>query len=650
MMPAPTGPNPPRELTVVTHSCPAGGASPSTDPLLYVSSRFHTRGAEPDITAVGSGSGFISAMRDIPPEADVVVLSEHPDVDPVLLQRAAGRGQLVVAPIGRPPGAGHEIRNSVLVAFPGEAELVRLDKFSFAAAEPGIPPGSALHVFELPWGRACVLNCFEYTHADIIAELLKLQIDLVIVTSRNRSWQLYDEYAVADVHRLSCIVVLNNVADYGGVGVYAPSAVYGTSRKHGVFQGGTLFAARGPHETDGIVRLPLKWLREHRTGYEHVAPNEKKDTSGPIRHIDIDPPEHVKFPPPNSPPYFEALNNPRLVDRVDLEAIGYVPTRDKPLGVAIAQLRSISKEEYVATDYHISASPECDSFERMIESHLTRLEASFGTEHHNRSAPDLLVFPEVFVPLGFEPRLKEFALKHNTIVVAGIEYDPIANRELVVPTVGSDPAYVGSNRCRVYVPNRDGVTTCDYTKLTMSQYDAVARQGNEYSNAPRGHFPLTRGTQLKRFQAGEHFSFGVLICYDLSHADIVQAINTRSVNGSEADPLDLLIVVAHNPYADLYRKCALADCHRYYQYLVLCNVAPYGGSGVFGPMRTRGQRRTLMSAGVGTEGIFQTEVNITDLRLARTDETKIREQYQNTPGLFRERLKFNRTPVEPPKS
>jgi len=133
-------------------------------------------------------------------------------------------------------------------------------------------------------------------------------------------------------------------------------------------------------------------------------------------------------------------------------------------------------------------------------------------------------------------------------------------------------------------------------------------------------------------------TFGVLICYDLSHFEILWAIN----HGQHRDPVDILFVVANNPDGKLYRACCLADCHRFYQYIALCNVAKYGRSGIFGPLRTAGERQVLLDAGAGGEAVVAAEVDLAGLRAARaaTDEDldRGRHSFRKKPGVFQVRF------------
>jgi hypothetical protein len=141
--------------------------------------------------------------------------------------------------------------------------------------------GDRIVIFDLPIGRVCVLNCHEYTHAAIIDELARKPIDFIIVTSFNPAWQLYTEYARADIHRLFCFVVLCNVGNYGGSSVLEPfsklggpagalslegvlfSALHGTFDKATKLSGSQLF-----YDTAGSADKTLKF---HEGGFHDLS-------------------------------------------------------------------------------------------------------------------------------------------------------------------------------------------------------------------------------------------------------------------------------------------------------------------------------------------------------------------------------------------
>lgn len=584
-------------------------------------------------------------------DADLIVISELPrevadDRMAVFKRHAIEQRQFIV--VGRGVGTYNgRTANEIGVYAPDGSESLQ-DKLSLSASDrkhvPSVVAGSELIVHESGHFRFVVLNCHDYTHASLIHDLVSLEVDVIVVVSANIATQMFIEYAKADVHRLFAYVVICNVAELGGSGVYAPfqsrhdgEGVVGEA-PGSLSMGGVQFEARGRARARVEVDLAVPALRALREGYRQIDPDNPKSVRElPSIYRAIAPPENVTY----SRPYFREVL--RAGDRAVFDDIILPdPRREGRVGggtwnVTVAQLRSSGLSSYLTTRYTVSGSPEgkrlATDIMRLLSSTPPAARASVAEQAAGNPLPsdllpsyvpsdlttcDLLVFPEVYLPIHalvdgdtLDSHVQRFADRHGTIVVGGIEYEP-----------GS---HEGMNRVRVYWP---GHPSHDYLKLTRSQYDAREPPGpGDRVGAP---FPLKRGQRILRFSAGESLSFGVLTCFDYSHLELVHALNTRGrprrrepTSGdttSEAmgpTPLDLVVVPCFNPYGALYADMARADAHRYYQYVIVCNVAEHGESGVFGPERKTRPRRTLIHAGKDVATLLHVTLPIGDLRTAR---------------------------------
>lgn len=285
--------------------------------------------------------------------------------------------------------------------------------------------------------------------------------------------------------------------------------------------------------------------------------------------------------------------------------------------VALSQLRHMGADAYdvyYETMYRIRQRPACGAFEYLLLFKLLELEARCRQlgEAKSNSLLDLLVLPEVFVPRSFLPTLQGFSNRMGAIIVAGIDY----------PDGGEEE---NANECVIIRPYQ---RPFEYRKITRSQYDACRSENGD-------RMPMCRGSNLVRFVNEYGRGFGVLICYDFSHFDLPWNLN---LSGRET-PLDLIVVVAHNPFGDLYRACCIADSHRFYQYIVMSNVSKFGGSGIFAPSRRLGARQVLMEAGKEVETISLTELDLDGLISSR----QMRDQelhgglFMRRPGVFQTR-------------
>ncbi|MEQ8174658.1 MAG: hypothetical protein ABRQ26_06250 [Syntrophomonadaceae bacterium] len=564
-----------------------------------------------------------SVLARIPENADMGILSEHPGniVSSDLFQKQADRcRQIIIARLGHYRHEDRSETTNTVAVFSPYNDPVFIEQLSFSEedhkyyTQGKLHPGKEAHVFHTPIGRMGVISCHDYTNADLIKKMSEYDIEILVVSSFNPATRLFMQYALADIHRFSCFVIISNIANYGGSGVFAPFR-YNGPKKRSMTLGGAIAYTQGETSAFLEVDLPLADLRLLR----HQERQEGDLLEDRCPWTPIQPSE--EFLSTGQPDYKKSLDKPEYLQEIDLAACGYRCARADKLNMGVAQLKCMDEEDYINHYYCISCSPDAPRFVRELQEHLQYLSQKLLLSGQKL---DFLVFPEVFLPLTMDEELRDFSRRFNTIIIAGVEYDPQPE------TLESPELAHGSNRCFIYVPTADGeVKRFQYDKMTRSQYDA--RLPGSADGEP-ANFIMDKGSRLLRFSYGEEWAFGVLICYDYSHFDIIHRIN-RDENHQM--PLDMLFIVANNPDSQLYGRCCIADSHRFYQYIVMSNVAQFGGSGVFGPIKTPGLRQTLLDAGVGTEAIAIATVDIKALQEARkAAHIDIKSSFQHKPGIF----------------
>ncbi len=476
----------------------------------------------------------------------------------------------------------------------------------------GATRGEYLHVFYAGNRKIAVLNCHDYTHVTVLRNLNEHKVDLVIVPTFNPAVRLYEEFATSDIHRLFAFIVISNIANYGGSGVFAPFRRKGP-KQGAVTLNGALAMSRGPCEHHMRLELPIRELKEAKAVFSSKGSADEKKASPTLEWMPpIVPHEGMLF---EQPEYRTAIEKKDSVERRYIANSCLAGRSAENIRIAVAHLRGLPISAYLNSRYHISIYSDYIAYvHRKIDQLADDLRSTNGNL-------DFLVFPEVFLPLdpATGSKLESFAREFGAIVIGGVEYD-------------EDNSAPGENRCRVLVPTADGnVVEHTYWKMTRSQYDARLPPSKE--NQKLGpEFEMKLGNQLLVFDLG-WVSFSVVICYDYSHFDLL-----CSLNDSGNEPPDVLFVVAYNPDGELYRHCCLADTHRFYQYIVMSNVAQFGGSGVFGPCKTQGQRQTIMHAGVEVEGISCASINVTKLRQARiSPDHSIDTLFMKKPGTYKQR-------------
>lgn len=529
---------------------------------------------------------------------ELAVLSFHPGVSAhheKLKQLSLSRTLVTLG--------GVDSDNHIVTLIADDGELISQAKLSLASEDQdaGIGRGDTLHVFEAHHAgdvRWAVLNCHDYTHAHLLVELQKQQLDLLVIVAYNPATRLFWEYAVSDVHRLFCYIVIVNVGELGGSGVFVPFRRVGLEATAKFGASGQIFGTRGPGDTNTLVKLNIERLRKRRADF-----SEKGLRAFP----ELEKASDVDFMVP-SQHYMDTIDRPAGPPKTGPVEVIPTPWQSIKPVVAIAQLKSMPVKAYRQSRYRLRDAQGYAAFIGKLEYRLAALKDELRANHDGKL--DFLVFPEVLVPRDFaEKQLADFAREFGTIVIAGVDYPGERDED-------------NRNSCAILHPTDKPQW---YDKVTRSQYDAQQASGD-------GRMPMARGDRLLRFENAEGHSFGVLICYDFSHLDLVSRINTDSGR----KPLDILFVVAHNPYATLYRASCIADSHRFYQHIVMCNVADYGGSGVFLPERTKGLRQTQLEIGLNTEAIAVTTLDLAKVRAARQqadnklhDKTMIRK-----PGIF----------------
>jgi len=507
-------------------------------------------------------------------------------------------------------GGVSKSQNLTLIAT--DNQVIEQAKLSLASEDikDGTRAGDVLHVFDNSHDAAAVrwavFNCHDYTHADLIAELLRRKIELLVVVTYNNATQLYWEYATADVHRLFCYIVVVNVAEIGGSSVFAPFRRLGIDKHASVRAAGQIYSTRGPVETSAVVPLDIAELRRLRGRYALEGLSGPKDM-GSESYSPLAPSEHFMHS------FDRGAGTPPVKP---VEAIQLDWNSDDPL-VGVVQLDSIAVPVYLKHRYRLRASDGARPFESRVRDLLKDLEVKLGYRGSDGEKLDFLVFPEVFLPREFvKTTVASFATKTGTIVLCGVDYPGDSESENI-------------NTCQIVHPTK-GVLS--YDKITRSQYDAMATDGVN-------RMPMARGDRLYRFANVAGRTFGVLICYDFSHFDLIHQLNLQGV----CHPLDVLFVIAHNPFGSLYRTCCVADSHRFYQHIVLCNVAEYGCSGVFAPIRADGARQTVMDLGMKNETIGLARLKLNSQRAAREavdDDILNHREMMRRPGIFQRRIRL----------
>lgn len=198
------------------------------------------------------------------------------------------------------------------------------------------------------------------------------------------------------------------------------------------------------------------------------------------------------------------------------------------------------------------------------------LKKGFINLKNHSSQPQIVVLPELSIPIGFVEDLKKITKKMGVVVIGGLDFvidetgKGVMNKAIItIPQNWPNPGFSKK------------VNTVYFGKTFFSYYEKELFEKCNFHSRP--------DPAMYILDAGEYGRIGVAICSDFFDIERFVIYKGR---------IHHMLVIAHNMDISSYYFLCEAIARLVYCNVVICNTGYYGGSIVYSPFKDA-HRRTL---------------------------------------------------------
>jgi len=184
--------------------------------------------------------------------------------------------------------------------------------------------------------------------------------------------------------------------------------------------------------------------------------------------------------------------------------------------------------------------------------------------------------PELSVPRGFIPKLRNMARAMGTVIIAGLDYR--------IADLGAKSVH---NEAAVIIPNewrKRRISSRTTMRVVGKTYAAPA----EKAKLSKIGFEFNEDRNIWFFDGDDVGNFAVAICYDFLDLERVAAYRGR---------IQHLFVLAYNNDITSFNHAAEAMARMIFCNVIVCNCGAFGGSLAFTPHYTPVRRVIYQHSG-----------------------------------------------------